>query len=318
MRVLVAGASGALGEPTVRLLVDRGHEVFGLTRSEAKAKGIEALGARPVFGDVLAATDVNRVVDEVRPEGVAQLLNAIPKRGPIRPKELDATNVLREVGTRNLLAAVKQHGKPRYVVESMIFGYGYGDRGGPPLTEEAPYGRTVAAEQMNPALNALADMEQQVLQATERGEAEGVVLRLGLFYGPGVGSTEFMISMLKKKMMFLPGGGKGQLSWIHVEDGAAAVVDSLEKAPPGSVYNVVDDEPASMWDMCAEMGRTLDISGPKSIPVGVAKIVSSYAAMMASTNLRVSNAKIKKELGWVPRFPTHREGAKDLLVAASR
>ena len=315
MRVLVVGATGALGEPTVRRLVERGHEVFGLTRSESKARGIEALGARPVFGDVLAETDVKRVVDEVRPEGVAQLLNAIPKRGAIRPKDLDATNELREVGTRNLLASVKAHGTPRYVVESMVFGYGYGDSGGALLTEDAPFGQTVAAEHMNPALNALADMEQQVLQATQRSEVEGVVLRLGLFYGPGVGSTEFMISMLKKRMMFLPGGGKGQLSWIHVADGAAAVVDALEKAAPGSVYNVVDDEPASFWDMCAEMGRTLDIGGPKSIPVGVVKIVSSYAATMAATNLRVSNAKIKKELGWMPQFPTCREGAKDLLAA---
>ncbi|HWL65695.1 MAG TPA: hypothetical protein VNP73_06950, partial [Actinomycetota bacterium] len=64
-----------------------------------------------------------------------------------------------------------------------------------------------------------------------------------------------------------------------------------------------------------EMGRTLDIGGPKSIPAGVVKIVSSYAAMMAATNLRVSNAKIKNELGWMPQFPSCREGAKDLAAA---
>ena len=312
MKILVAGSTGALGAPTVRGLVERGHEVYGLTRSESKAASIESAGARPVFGDVLDAQATERVISEVEPEGVIQLLNDIPKRGPMRPSELDSTNELRTTGTRHLVDAALRHGTRRYVVESMIFGYGYGDRGAEPLTEEAPFGEPVGNELMLPALDALTHMERMVLDPTERGELEGIVLRLGLFYGPGVGSTEFTISLLRKHLMFLPGGGKGRLSWIHVEDGARACVDALERAQPGSVFNVVDDRPASFADMTTALSSALGLPGPKSIPLAVAKPVSSYATAIANTNLPVANARIKRELQWAPLYPTIAEGVRSI------
>ena len=315
MKVLVAGATGALGTPTVRLLVDRGHDVYGLTRSKDKFDRIRLLGATPVLGDVLDEASCERFVSEVKPDGIVQLLNAIPERGAFRPSDLDATNELRTVGTRNLLAAAVSNGTRRYVVESMIFGYGYGDSGGEPLTEDAPFGQTVEMEQMNPALEALRGMERATLGATDEGDLEGIVLRLGLFYGPGVGSTDFMISMLRKHLLFLPGGGKGWLSWIHVEDGASAVVTALEEAKPGSVFNVVDDEPTSLGGFAAELADQLELPGPKSMPIGVAKIASSYAAAMAQTTLRASNARIKAELGWKPEYPTIREGVATIAAA---
>jgi nucleoside-diphosphate-sugar epimerase len=316
MKVLVAGATGALGTPTVRRLVAHGHEVYGLTRSQDKAALVHDLGATPVLGDVLDPDAIDRVVSEVKPEGIIQLLNALPKRGPLRPAEMDATNELREVGTKNLVAAATSHRTRRFVVESMIFGYGYGDRGSEPLSEDAPFGVSVPEKKLNAPLRALADMEELVLGATARGALEGVVLRLGLFYGPGVGSTEFMISMLRKRLMFLPGGGQGKLSWIHVEDGASAVVAALETAAPGSVFNVVDDEPASFATMTHEMSRALQLPKPKSMPVALARIGSSYAALMAQTDLRASNARIKRELGWEPRYPTYREGIASIATMA--
>ena len=317
MKVLVAGAAGALGTPTVRKLVANGHEVFGLTRSEAKGSTISALGATPVYGDVLDAQSVKSVVAEVAPDGIVQLLNALPKRGPLRPSEMNGTNDLREAGTKNLVDAATAVGVKRFVVESMIFGYGYGDRGDTPLTEDAPFGEPVPETKVNPALHALKTMEETVLDATKRGELEGIVLRLGLFFGPGIGSTDFMITMLRRHMMMLPGGGHGKLSWIHVEDGTAAVVAALEKAAPGSVFNVVDDEPASFATLTLEMSRQLGLPKPKSIPVSVAKLVSTYMAMMAQTNLRASNARIKRELGWKPLYPTYREGVASVAAAAA-
>lgn len=316
MKVLVAGAAGALGKPTTRLLVERGHDVFGLTRSNERAGIITALGATPVFGDVLDADAIDRVIGETRPDAIAQLLNAIPKRGAIRPADLNATNKLRTVGTRNVSTAAIKHGVKRMAVESMIFGYGYGDKGGTPLDEDAPFGEPVSFEKMNPALDALATMESLVLDATERGDIEGVVLRLGLFYGPGVGSTEFMISMLRKRLMYLPGGGKGRLSWIHIEDGAAGVATALENAEPGAIFNVVDDEPASFHDLAQELARALALPGPKNLPESIARIGSSYAVEMSKTNLRASNARLKRELSWKPAYPTIRAGVAAMVGAA--
>ena len=308
MKVLVAGSTGAIGIPTVRELIARDHEVFGLTRSKEKAARLERVGARPVFGDVFDATAMDDLVRETEPDGVVQVLNAIPKRGAFRPSELDATNELRIAGTQNLLSAAIRHGSRRYLVESMIFGYGYGDRGERPLDEDAPFGAPVAVEQMNPALNALSTMEKLVIDASTAGDIEGIVLRLGLFYGPEVGSTEFMATMLRRHMLFLPGGNGGCVSWIHVEDGARAFVDALERAPAGAIYNVVDDEPTSISEHATALAEALGASGPKSVPVGFVKLFSSYVAAMAETNLRISNERIKREIGWKPEFSTIREG----------
>ncbi|MGH2808534.1 MAG: NAD-dependent epimerase/dehydratase family protein [Actinomycetota bacterium] len=140
MRVLVIGATGALGVPTLRALAAAGHDAYGLTRTREKAPMVAATGARAVFGDVMDEVSIERVVAEVRPDAVVQLLNALPKRGPLRPSEMDATNELRRVGTRHVLGAAARHGVKRMIVESMIFGYGYGDRGGEALDEDAPFG----------------------------------------------------------------------------------------------------------------------------------------------------------------------------------
>ena len=316
MKVLVAGPSGALGAPTVRELVSRGHEVIGLTRSEAKADTIRGLGATPVFGDVLVAGDTKRVIADAQPETVVQLLNALPKRGPIRASEIEATSELRTTGTRNLLDAALQNGVRRYLVESMIFGYGYGGRDGEPLSEDAPFGVPTGSKQLDDALGALTSMEGRVLGATESGNVEGIVLRLGLFYGAGIGSTEFMLSMLRKRILFLPGEAAGRLSWIHVEDGARAVAEALERAEPGSVFNVVDDEPASFRQFATTLADAHGLPGPKKAPLAVAKKVSSYASLMATTDLRVSNARLKEELGWSPGYPTIRAGI-DTMASTS-
>ena len=316
MKVLVAGSTGALGIPTVRALVDAGHDVAGLTRSDAKARSLERLGARPVLGDVYDAKVMKRVFAGVEPDGVIQLLNALPKRGPFKPRELDETNRLRIEGTKNLIAAAKAVGTRRYVVESMIFGYGYGHVGDAHITEEDDFGRPVGFTPAQPAIDGLNALESQVQAAA--GDLEGVILRYGLFYGPGVGSTDFMISLLRKGVFILPGGGHALGSWIHVEDGASAAVAALERAPGGTVFNVVDDEPVTLRDFAMCLADTLGTRRPRSVPMWAVRVMGRYASLMAKTKLPVSNERIKRELGWEPRYPTYREGARSLLRAEAR
>ena len=138
MRVFVAGATGALGVPVVRLLVADGHEVVALTRSPSRASIVAKLGARPVIGNALDPESINAAVLSSAPDAVIHALTAIPKRGPLRASDLKATNKLRVVGTRHLLDAAIRAGARRIVVESMAFIYGYGDLGSKPLTEDTP------------------------------------------------------------------------------------------------------------------------------------------------------------------------------------
>lgn len=268
-------------------------------------------------GDALDSADVLRAVGETRPSAIVQILNALPQRGPMRPGELNATNELREKATAHLLEAARRHGVERYVAESMIFGYGYGDVG-EVVTEDSPFPVTAPAPMFKPALDALGSLESQVLSASRRGDVEGIVLRLGLFYGPGVGSTEFMVTMLRRRLLLLPGGGRGVLSWVHVEDGARAIRSALTEGSPGDVFNVVDDEPVSIWNFAMELSQVLELPPPRSVPAWVGRLGGKYTAVMASTSLRVSNEKIKSKLGWKPTYSTVRDGLRSLAADAAR
>lgn len=310
MKVFVAGATGAVGAPTVRALVAAGHDVTGTTRSPKKVAAIERLGARGLVADALDVASIRGAVAEVRPDAVVQLLTSLPARGPMRLADLEATNRLRIEGTRNLVVAAVEAGARRYVSESIVFGYGYGDGGGE-ATEQSPFARTTPGSSFNPALEALGSLERSVLATPG---IDGVVLRFGLYYGPGAGSTEFMVRMARRRMLMLPRGG-GRMPWIHVDDAAAAVVAALD-GPPG-VYNIVDDEPMSANDFAAALASAAGTSPPKRLPLWLARLFAPYLASALTLDLRVSNEKAKRDLGWTPRYATPRDGLRATVDAAA-
>ena len=104
MRVLVAGAGGALGTQVVRNLVADRHEVIGFTRSAAHAEAVQQLGAsRSITGDALNQSSIRAALESTRPEAVVHALTAIPKRGPWRASDLEQTNKLRITATKHRL-----------------------------------------------------------------------------------------------------------------------------------------------------------------------------------------------------------------------
>lgn len=306
MRVFIAGATGALGRPLTKMLVSAGHEVYGSTRKADKRDLLAGLGARPVVTDALDAQSLAQAMTEASPEVVVHALTALPQRGPMRYSDLSATNRLREEGTRNLMAAARQAKVRRVVAESMIFSYGYGDLGTTKITEDQKP-RESGNESLNAIVSGLRAQEQQVLGAASEGDIEGVVLRMGLFYGPGAG-TEQIAVMLRRRMVPLPGGGKGIASWVHVEDAARAVQLAVEKSPAGETYNVVDDEPVAFGDFVRTIAEVSGAPKPASIPTFVVKVFAPYPVVVATTNIPVDNAKTKQQLGWNLSYPTYREG----------
>jgi nucleoside-diphosphate-sugar epimerase len=108
MRVLVAGATSALGRPLVRRLVRAGHEVIGTTHSPRRRSLVERLGGQGLVLDALDRAAVAAAVAQARPDAVIHALTALPPAGPVRLRELAATNRLRVEGTANLVAAAQQ------------------------------------------------------------------------------------------------------------------------------------------------------------------------------------------------------------------
>lgn len=260
MKAFIAGASGALGCRVLQRLVAAGHEVTGLTRSASKATDLRAAGTRPAVGDLLDSGRMRDLVAEASPEVVFQLVNALPDRGPRRFGDLDATNRLRDEGTGILLDAAVGGGATRFVAESVIFSYGYGDLGTEPLSEDAALQRRAPVADGQPALDAMHRQEEQVLQASADRRIEGIVLRVGAYYGP-VPHMEPFVKLLRRRLLPMPSRDRGRMSFVHIDDAADAVVLAAEHGRPGNIYNVVDDEPVSLSELADTLAAALGRNG---------------------------------------------------------
>lgn len=308
MRVLLAGASGAVGTPLTRQLIATGHQVVGISRSRTNAERLRTAGAEAVVADVLDRENLLAAVREVRADAVIHELTAL---GTMKMRDaLQGTNELRTSGTANLLAAARAVGAHRFVAQSIMLGYGYRDHGPQVITEDAPFGEPVGG-MLGSALTAMRSAEEQTFSADEM---EGVALRYGFFYGQD-SMTRMMVNLVRKRRLPVPSSA-GFTNFIYLEDAAAATVAALEKGRAGQAYNVVDDEPVRWGDYLDTMATAFGARRPWRVPSWMLRPIPYLHAMM-TTSMRVSNAKAKRELGWAPAVPTYREGIP-LVARASR
>ncbi|MBV8947284.1 MAG: NAD(P)-dependent oxidoreductase [Solirubrobacterales bacterium] len=307
MRVFVAGAAGAIGKQLVPRLVAAGHEVTGMTRSESKRVLLSQLGAVPVIADALDPHQVADAVAAARPEVIVHQLTSI---GPLDTRHFDRdfalTNRLRTEGTDYLLSAGHAVGVRRFVAQS-VAAYGmYARSGGPVKTEADPLEATPVRD-MRETLAAIRHLEDAVLRAEW---TEGIVLRYGAFYGPGTSLApgEEQFELVRKRKYPLVGDGGGVWSFIHVADAAEATVAAIEHANRG-VYNVVDDDPATVAEWLPALAKTLGAKKPRRVPRFIARLFAGEAGVMMMTEIRgASNAKAKRELAWRLVHPSWRDG----------
>jgi nucleoside-diphosphate-sugar epimerase len=313
MRVLVAGASGAIGRELLVELRRAGHEVIGVARSQAGGELVRQLGARPVVADVLDRAGLLRALDGLTADAVVHEATAL-RIAPThyRGRGITQTNRLRTTGTAHLLDAARLLGAARFVVQSMIFGYGFGDHGERWVTEDSPFGQRRGAKS-DEATAALGEAERQVLHADgadRRDGIAGVALRYGFVYGPGPAS-ERLVTMLRRRLFPLPPGGGGHLGWLFVRDAATATVAAIERGRPGHAYNVVDDQPATWAEVMDALAAAVGARPPRRVPVPLIRLTAPFfAEQMIDTSMRVCNAKATAELGWRPTMPSYREGVR--------
>jgi len=309
MNVFVAGASGALGRQLVPQLVAAGHDVVGMTRSPAKTDMLRALGARPVVADALDPDAVARAVAETEPEVIVHELTALSGDMDLKHAETFAmNNRLRTEGTDHLLAAGRAVGVHRFIAQSTASFTTYVRTGGPVKSEDDPLDPDPPAT-MRPNLDAIRYLEDAV---TGLDGAEGLVLRYGVFYGPGTGISAgpeaSVTKAIRKRQFPIVGDGGGIWSYVHIEDAASATVAAVDNGGPG-IYNVVDDEPAPVREWLPFLAHELGAKRPVRIPRVVGRLLAGEAAVVMMTEIKgASNAKAKRELGWQPRWSTWRIG----------
>ena len=308
MKVLVSGASGAIGKQLVPRLVSAGHTVTGITTSPEKLETLRELGAEPVVADVLDPGEIGTVVAAASPEAIIHEATALSGNLDVRhfDRSFAVTNRLRSEGTDNLLAAGRAAGIRRFIAQS-FGGWSNAPANGRLATEDDATLAAGPKELMGESFAAIAHLEKAVAPLDW---ADGIVLRYGGFYGPGTGMQVDppgpQIEAIAKRRFPIIGGGSGVWSFIHVADAADATVEALDHGAPG-IYNVVDDDPAAVREWLPKVAAGLGAKPPRRVPRWLGKLLGGELATVMMCDVQgFSNAKAKRELGWTPGHPSWR------------
>lgn len=305
MRTLVTGASGFIGGVVCRRLLEQGHEVLALVRRA----GSEPPGTHALLADLGDDEALAAALGEARPERVIHLAAEIAsQRDEQKIREVNVE------GTRRLLdacvafaGAEGPQGGPRIVFSStVVTGEAHGQllEEERPLPVQTPYGRS----------------KQEGERLILASGLPTVIVRPSHVYGPGGWYAEEIVPRLRQPGRFaVIGRGRNLWDVVHVDDVATALCLAADSAAPGSIYHVADDQPISYGDFMALTAAALGVGAPRHIPAAIARVVAGSSAVDAVVrSARSSNAKIKRELGWQPQFPTAREGVPDAVGRMSR
>ena len=296
MRVLIAGATGAIGKPLLSCLSDAGHEVFALVRSPKGNGGVAAKRAVEIVADALDAAAVLEAVRHVRPDGIINELTALPKH--YTPEEMRAAGPrdkeVRVKGNVNLLAAARAAKCRRYVLQSSGFWYAPG----PGLADETVPFALDASPGIAAGYKTYADLES----AAQESGLQTIILRYGFFYGPGTwfAPEGDVGEQVRRREVPVIGKGEGIWNWVHIDDAAAATCAALNA--DAGVYNVVDNQPLPQAVWLPAFAKFLDAPEPPTVSEEQALQSAGPDAVYYATKLRgASNQKAKGQLAFRPR-----------------
>jgi 2-alkyl-3-oxoalkanoate reductase len=298
MKILVAGATGAIGRPLIAQLLAKGHNVVALTRSPEKAQILAEQGVETAIADVFDADAVKASVIRVQPEIAIEQLTALPKT--YTGESMSAASALntriRREGGANVLAAAQASGVRRYLRQSIAFwavpGTGLADEETPLSLDASP---AVAAD-----AHTVTEIEHCLLEAPN---IEGIALRYGFLYGPGTwfAPDGDVAQQVRQQQFPIVGNGAGVWSWVHIEDAAIATVAAVEQGNPG-IYLITDDRPLEVRLWLSAYARSLNAPKPPQVSIEDALRVGGADAIYYGTQMRgASNAKAKRELDFQPR-----------------
>jgi nucleoside-diphosphate-sugar epimerase len=301
MRIFLTGATGVIGVRLVPQLVEAGHDVTAVGRTDAKRKQLDELGAAPVATDVFDASAVRRAV--AGHDTVINLATSIPPSSrALLPGAWRANDRVRTVAAGNIADAAVAVGADRLIQES--FAPIYPDRGEAWIDEQIP----VKPARYN---RSTMDAEAAAERVTQRGHT-GVVLRFAFFYGHDSAFTLDAIRAVRKGWAPAIGNPTGFISSVSHDDAASAVFAAL--GVPGGVYNVADDEPMRRREFYDLLAATLGVAPPRFLPSWLARITGSVGETLGRSQ-RISNAKLKRVSQWKPQTPSVRQGWPRVLDA---
>ena len=292
MRVLIIGC-GYVGIQLGAELVKQGHEVFGLRRSMGAEAEFKAAGIKPLTADITKAEQLAQL-----PAAYDWVVNCVSASG-------GGEEEYREVylqGMRNLIEWLGSAPPKKFVYTSSTSVYGQDDGS---LVKENSFTEPAAE-----TARVLVETERVLLAAAREKKFPAVILRLAGIYGPDRG---YWLKQYLKNEARIEGTGARILNMIHRDDAAGAIIAALKSGRPGEVYNVVDDEPVS------QLGFFQWLSGPlgKELPPSAPEDAETVRKR-GVTNKKVSNRRLRMELGYQLKYPTFRQGYSAEILRMDR
>ena len=296
MKVLIAGATGAIGKPLLSYLNDADHELFAFVRSAKRNGELAAKGAEAIVADALDAASVLKAVRHVKPDVIINELTALPKH--YTPEEMKAASPrdkeVRVKGNANLLTAARAANCRRYVLQSSAFWYAPG----PGLADETVSFAFDASPGIADGCRTYTDLES----AAQESGLQAVILRYGFFYGPGTwfAPDGDVGEQVRRREVPVIGEGEGIWNWVHIEDAAAATCAALNA--DAGVYNVVENQPVAQSVWLPAFAKFLEAPEPPTVSEQHALESAGPDAVYYATKLRgASNQKAKAQLAFRPR-----------------
>jgi nucleoside-diphosphate-sugar epimerase len=282
MRVLIVGC-GYVGLPLGVELVRQGHEVFGLRRSTATEEEMKAAHIKPLLADITKPEDLAKL-----PREYDWVVNCAASGSG----GAEDYRQLYLMGNRHLIEWLRPAPPKRYVYTNSTSVYGQND--GSTVVETDPVAPPTETGKV------LVMTENLLLAAATEISFPTVILRLAGIYGPGRG---YWLKQFLRDEARIEGNGERLLNMIHRDDVVGAIIATLKNAPLCSVYNAVDNEPVSQLDffkwLAGRLGRPLPPFAAEDSEVNRKRGV---------TNKRVSNLRLRRQLGYQFKYPTFRQG----------
>lgn len=303
MRILIVGGTGVIGRYLVPLLVSQGHEIVVTARNDTSARLAEQLGARSVRADIFSRDTLDAACAGA--DAVIHAATQIPRTFPGKPAEFATNDRIRREGTTNLLAAARAAGITRVVGQSIV--WVHGDQHGAWIDESAPLkpGRLTQSA---------VEMEAQLRRHADETGARVHILRCGGLYAAEAYHTREIIDRLKKRLVPLIGRADNYQDFVHAADAASAFAAAATADAPSGTWFVTDDEPVTLGNYLKWLARAVGAPEPIQVPPFMARVALGSEMLEAyQASLRCRNTRFKEQFGWLPKYPSYRDGYAEIL-----
>ncbi len=230
----------------------------------------------------------------------------IPAKARIHQWDWAENDRIRRAGTRALSQAAGRVGAQLYIQQSVVW---------VALPADGSLFDETAA--LSPSLYTASASEGEAL-AQDAGDHFGfrvAVLRCGSFYAADAAHTRMMGEAALRRRLPIVGAGTAIWANLHSDDASSAFVAAAEAGKDG-LWHIVDDTPATAGDFVRELCRLLAAREPRRVPAWLATLfVGPSTTSLFTQSTRTTNARVRRDLAWAPRYPSYRDGLKQVTEA---